>query len=143
MNSRRSSSLQTSFARVGKGSTSTTVIGAHATPPVYAIGAGDDVGSDGPESARTPEPETSLADRIREFVARHYVAPARERGDSTVTIVVGEVHREMGLKQRHPAIIAALRARVFSEAHGVRRREVKGPGQSSRTVFAFELLPQP
>lgn len=92
---------------------------------------------------QTPEPGRSLADRIREFVARHYIAPARERADSTVTVVVGKVHREMGLKERHPAIIAALRARVFSEAHRVRLREVTGRPQSSRTVLVFELVPQP
>jgi len=89
---------------------------------------------------RRDEPEGTLADRIRRYVAERVIKPARENGDKTVDVVVRVVHRELGLKQRHPAVIAALEARPFSELCNVELVDSKGPKQSSTKILTFRLL---
>jgi hypothetical protein len=88
-----------------------------------------------------PEPlSQTLADRIRDFVIRKRIQPARDRGDHSIELVVRDVHNEMGLEQKHPAVIAALQSRAFLQNARAKLLSTKGPQQSSAKVFRFELL---
>ena len=62
----------------------------------------------------------SLADRIRQHVLEEIIEPARKAGRSTVTVRSGDVHSELGLKSRMPAVCSALDAQVFCEENHLR-----------------------
>jgi hypothetical protein len=100
----------------------------------------------GPSPVKTDaEPEEpTLADRIRRFVLKEYVEPARQKGDKTVRIVVRAVHKRMNLEQRYPAVIAALQSRAFVDSGRLKLpASGKAVGVSAhgyRKEFQFELL---
>ena len=62
----------------------------------------------------------SQADLIREHALKRYVEVARRARQKTVTIVAGEVGRDLGLSNRMPNICQALQSRKFLEMAGVR-----------------------
>ena len=83
-----------------------------------------------------PAAAESLSDRIREHVLVHHVAPARDAGENLVTVRAGDVGREMGLKDRTPAICSALRSGKLLDLAGV---EAAGePDQRDSTAATFE-----
>lgn len=81
------------------------------------------------------------ADEIRAYVARHYVEPARRRGQRTVSISAGEVVHDLGLEGRCPNVCGALDARKFSERYPVRLLRRSGPAQGHKATWEFEVLP--
>ena len=87
---------------------------------------------------------TTQADRIRSFVNKEYVEPARRRGESSVTVRAGDVHRALGLKNRVPLVCSALRGKKFLDAHGLRIAGVEGPPseQSTTVEITYSLLPR-
>jgi len=93
-----------------------------------------------PDASQTYRAGATLADRIREFVLHEYVEPARKNGDRSIEIAVREVHRKMGLEQRHPAIIGALQSKAFLETGRMKLSSTQGPRQSSTKVLRFDLL---
>ena len=82
----------------------------------------------------------SLADRIRENVRARHIEPARQAGRETVTLRAGDVGRDMGLKNRMPAVCSALGSKLFLREARVRLVERVGPRQSTTTEFRFEIL---
>jgi hypothetical protein len=48
------------------------------------------------------------ANRIRQFVRDHYIAPARAVGRGEITIRAGDVQREMSLTNAMPAVCSAI-----------------------------------
>ncbi len=81
----------------------------------------------------------TLAGRIRAYAFEHYVKPAREAGQTEVTIRAGEVHDRMGLKCRLPAVCAALGTQTFEHRYRVKRLRTEGPMQGASTTFTFEV----
>lgn len=85
----------------------------------------------------------ALADEIRRFVYDNYIRPARERRETQIVIVAGEVHSRMGLKSRMPAVCSALRSVELQRMCNVRLvKEIRQTGvkrDSSTNVFVFEL----
>ena len=82
----------------------------------------------------------SLADRIRENVRVRHIEPSRQAGRKTVTIRAGDLGRDMGLKNRMPAVCSALGSKLFLREAGLRLVERVGPRQSTTTEFRFEIL---
>jgi 5-methylcytosine-specific restriction protein B len=85
-----------------------------------------------------------LADRIRAHLIAHYVEPARQRGDQTVTIRAGDVHKELGLTAQLPNVCQAIEGEKFRGAAGLGEAEiVSGPssGRGSNMVYRFALAP--
>jgi hypothetical protein len=72
-------------------------------------------------------------------VLNAYIKPARQRGDPTVRIRVGDVHKAMGLKSRQPAIAGALGAQKFEQYADVRLISREGPHMGANLVFTFEV----
>ncbi len=101
-------------------------------------------------------PEASLAERIRRYALDHYVEPARLAQERTVTIRAGDVHRNLGLTCRVPAVCSALastlfRYRVEPRAGNVvprragtaaqsRLRTAKPPGPAASRVDSAEAV---
>ena len=81
-----------------------------------------------------------LADRIRKYVLEKKIIPAREMNQRTITIRAGEIHSEMGLKNRMPAVCEALDTDKFIDYAAVNLIERTGPklGSSVKWVFALE-----
>ena len=62
--------------------------------------------------------KTGVSERVRQCVLQKYVAPARSRGERTVEVVSGDVHRELGLKNLVPQVCEAMRSKLL-ERHGI------------------------
>lgn len=60
-----------------------------------------------------------LTDEIRKYVFQKYIKPSVESGQRSITLRAGDIHSEMGLKSKMPAVCTALRSRkslkVFNE----------------------------
>jgi hypothetical protein len=77
----------------------------------------------------------------RKYAAQNYVIPARDRGDKTVRINAGEVHKALGFRQRVPAVCQALQSKKFLEENRLILEKIEGPpsGQSTRVTFTYQL----
>lgn len=84
----------------------------------------------------------SDAGRIRQYALKHFVEPARERGDASVTIRAGHLHNELGLTNAHANVCRALRGRLFRNLAAVGEPTVTGPENNSTTTFVFNLASQ-
>ena len=57
--------------------------------------------------------EEKLADQIRNYCYTNYIIPAHKNNQEDINIVVGQIHSEMNLKNRVPAVCSALQAKKF------------------------------
>ena len=84
-----------------------------------------------------------LAEEIRHFVSEHYIKPAKERGETKLVVVSGEVHGRMGLKDRMPAVCSVLRGGKLQNSLNVRLlQEIRLPKverDSSTNRFVFNI----
>ncbi|WP_236547825.1 AAA family ATPase [Sphingomonas sp. AX6] len=83
-----------------------------------------------------------VANRIREYVLAHYIEPAKSRGDATVTIRAGDVHKELGLSAQLPNVCQAIEGEKLREVAGLDKPEVvSGPasGRGSNVVYRFVI----
>ena len=79
-------------------------------------------------------------DRVREYVSREYIEPARKRGESKVRIVAGDVHRSLGLHNRVPLVCSALRSREFLRRNHLRIEAQEGPPSMMSTTVTFTYV---
>lgn len=80
-----------------------------------------------------------LAHRIREYINQRHVLPARAAGQAELTIRAGDVHSDMGLVSRMPAVCQALEAKLFEEDYRVRLIRRTGPKQGANVFFTFAV----
>jgi len=82
------------------------------------------------------------SERIRQFVTREYLQPARQRGETTFTVRAGDVHKRLGLKQRMPQVCLALRSQKFLRDNSLRLLNQTGPesGQSSTVTYTYQFI---
>ncbi|KFF64924.1 ATPase AAA [Pectobacterium brasiliense] len=83
--------------------------------------------------------DDSQADEIRDYVLENYIIPARERGDSRVTVVVGPLNTEMGLNMAWPNICQALDGQKFQELADIPPPVTEGPKKSTTRKYTFIL----
>ena len=80
--------------------------------------------------------------KIREFVKKTIIEPARTRGDHAVLIRVGDVHTQMQLKNRVPEICSALQNPAFETDARVKLIYASlFPYQGSNRELVFKILP--
>ena len=82
-----------------------------------------------------------LNDKIRDYVNRTYVEPARSRKLAVVSLIAGDIHRELDLENRMPAVCSAIDAKKFAERYRVQLSLRSGPKQSSTVTWQFGVLP--
>ena len=87
-----------------------------------------------------PPLKQSLADQIRAH-AGEQVEHARKRGETQIKFRAGDIHREMGLKNRYPAIASAIQSRKFSDPYRVQLIDEHGPIAGSNRYLTFKILP--
>ena len=83
----------------------------------------------------------SLADVVRAHCRKTYIDPDRQRGKRYVGIRAGDVHQDLNLSQRLPAVCAALGTEIFEEECGIERISIVGPLNGANTTFWFRLEP--
>jgi hypothetical protein len=88
---------------------------------------------------------TSPSELVRQYAVSNYLAPARRRGDRTVHVHVGTVHKALRLGNRVPLVCTALEAQKFLRENGLRLIEKTGPpsGQSTTVTYTYEFLESP
>lgn len=71
-----------------------------------------------------------------------YVRPTRHRGERTVSINVGEVHRAVALRNRIPLVCQALESAKFLRANELKLVSKTGPpsGQSTTVTYTYEFI---
>ncbi len=80
-----------------------------------------------------------LADQIRTYVNKAFIEPARRAGRSEATVKAGDVHKDMRLESRMPAVCAALDAQKFQDEYNVVLARRSGPKQGSTVTWVFSL----
>jgi hypothetical protein len=82
------------------------------------------------------------SDRVRRHAYEKYISAARDRSDKTVSINVGDIHRELALSNRVPLVCAALGSKKFLNEYGLRIISKVGPpsGQSTTVTFTYGIL---
>lgn len=85
------------------------------------------------------ETKTATADEIRAFVNKAFVAPARANKKTSITIFAGDVHKDMGLKSRMPAVCSALDAKKFQDQYSISISRREGPLQGSTASWLFSI----
>lgn len=83
----------------------------------------------------------TIADKVRLHARKRYVLSARDRGEKSFPIRVGEVARDLGLIDRVPAVCSALKTKQFLQENDLQLVDTVGPksGQSTTVVFTYEF----
>jgi hypothetical protein len=79
------------------------------------------------------------ADRIRQYILQYHIAPARAKGLKEVTVRAGDVHQDMGLSSRMPAVCSALDGQKLCDLAAVSRKHRRGPPQGANVFVTFAL----
>jgi hypothetical protein len=82
------------------------------------------------------------ADEIRDYSARTFVVPARQRGQKRFSIRVGDIVRELKLYRSIPAVCSALKTEEFRRANHLKLVDATGPrsGLSTTVVYTYEFV---
>ena len=79
------------------------------------------------------------SDRVRDYVKRKYVDPARNEGQESISVRAGDIHRELGFSRRIPVVCSALRSRKFLKKCDIELTYIGGPNNSTTTTFTYRL----
>jgi hypothetical protein len=79
------------------------------------------------------------SDRVREYVKRKYIDPAKTDGKETLSIRAGDIHKELRFSRRIPVVCSALRSRKFLKNCDIELTYVGGPNNSTTTTFTYRL----
>jgi hypothetical protein len=80
----------------------------------------------------------------KRHVLKTYIRPARQRGENTVTVRVGNVLKELGWINRTPSVFSTLRSQAFQKEAGVELVEKQGGppsgGPSTTVQFVYRVI---
>jgi hypothetical protein len=83
----------------------------------------------------------------KQHVISTYVQPARQRGEKTIEIRVGNVLKELGWTNRTPSVFSTLGSRAFQVEAGLELIEKRGGpvsgGPSTTVQFIYRVLGTP
>jgi hypothetical protein len=86
----------------------------------------------------------SPTDITKKHVLKRYVQPAREKGEKTIEIRVGNVLKELGWSNRTPSVFSTLGSRQLQEEAGIELIEKRGGpasgGPSTTWQFIYRVL---
>jgi hypothetical protein len=82
-----------------------------------------------------------LNKEVQEYVRQAYVKPAEQRGETTVRIKAGDVHRSLHWSNRVPSVCTTLGSQKFQRETGLKLISKEGPpsGYGTRAVFTYEF----
>jgi hypothetical protein len=79
------------------------------------------------------------SDRVRDYVAKKYIDPAKKDGKKSLTIRAGDIHKELGFSRRIPVVCSALRSRKLQKKCDIQLTYVGGPNNSTNTTFTYKF----
>ena len=83
-------------------------------------------------------------EQTKMHVISTYVKPARQKGQKTVQVRVGNVQKELGWTNRTPSVFSTLSSKEFQQEAGVELIEKRGGppsgGPSTTVQFVYQLL---
>ena len=83
-------------------------------------------------------------DVTKKHVLANYVTPARNRGEKTLQIRVGNVVKELGWTNRTPSVFSTLSSQSFQREAGLELLEKRGGpvsgGPSTTVQFVYRIL---
>ena len=82
----------------------------------------------------------SQAEKIRAYVSKAFVEPARAAGISQFVVEARHVHKDLGLDRRFPAVCSAIDAKAFRDYCRLALNKRGGPRQGSTVTWIFDLL---
>jgi hypothetical protein len=84
----------------------------------------------------------SISNAIRKHVSETYLKPAIRRGEKTVTVNAGKVHKALALDNRVPLVCQALKSKKLLSENRLRIVSRSGPrsGQSTTETITYEVL---
>jgi len=89
----------------------------------------------------TQDQHESPSDKVRSYCRDQIIVPARRNSITTVTIRSGDIHGELGFKNRLPLVCSALGSKKFEEMARVSRISIEGPANGANTKYTFQLRP--
>jgi hypothetical protein len=75
------------------------------------------------------------ASTIREYIRTHYLEPARQRHETLVTLRAGDIHRELGLRNRVPNVCQVMESKLLEKEAGVKVSSKQGPPSGRGTTL--------
>ncbi|MGO9229665.1 MAG: hypothetical protein ACLQKA_10735 [Bryobacteraceae bacterium] len=83
----------------------------------------------------------TAADRIREHLKKQFLEPARLRAMTTVRVVAGDIHKELGLRNQVPNVCQVLRSKKFLNENRLVLEKFEGPpsGLGTTATFTYRL----
>jgi hypothetical protein len=81
-----------------------------------------------------------LAQRIRNHANEAFIEPARRAGKNEAEITAGDVHKDLKLESRMPAVCGALDAQIFQQEYRVVLSRRTGPPQGATVKWYFSIL---
>jgi len=87
-----------------------------------------------------------LNEEVQRHVLTNYLGPAKARGESTVRIKAGDVHRDLHWVNRVPSVCTTLSSKKFQRETGLKLISQEGPpsGYSTTVVYTYRLSsPEP
>jgi hypothetical protein len=79
------------------------------------------------------------SDRVRDYVKRKYVDPAKKAGKQSLSIRAGDIHRELGFTRRIPVVCSALRSRKFQDKCAIKLSYIDGHNNTTTAKFTYRL----
>lgn len=75
------------------------------------------------------------AQSIREYIRTRYVEPARQRHLTLLTLRAGDIHRELGLRNRVPNVCQVMESKLLEKEAGVKISSRQGPPSGRGTTL--------
>jgi hypothetical protein len=75
------------------------------------------------------------ASSIRRYIRTHYFEPARKRHETLVTLRAGDIHRELGLRNRVPNVCQVMESKLLEKEAGVKVSSKQGPPSGRGTTL--------
>ena len=85
----------------------------------------------------------SQAEQIRHHLQLEYFSPARRRGERFVTVRAGDVHRELGLRNRVPNVCQVMESRILEREAGVKVSSKQAPPKGRGTTLTITYTIEP
>jgi len=82
-----------------------------------------------------------LNEKVQQYVLFTYIGPAKVRGENTIRIKAGDVHRDLHWVNRVPSVCTTLGSKKFQRETGLELIDREGPpsGMGTRAVFTYKI----
>lgn len=83
-----------------------------------------------------------LNEQVQKYISSAYVSPAKKRGQNTIIVKAGDVHRELHWTNRVPSVCTTLGSRKFQRETGLELIAKEGPpsGMGTRATFTYKIV---